>query len=60
MVSSADGHRLGRDFFARESDVVARDLLGRVIRTGAGEETVAVRLTETEAYHGASDAASHA
>ncbi|WP_111767482.1 DNA-3-methyladenine glycosylase [Nakamurella deserti] len=59
-MSTADGHRLGRDFFARESDVVARELLGRVVRTGSGESTVAVRLTETEAYHGATDAASHA
>lgn len=62
MVSSADqgAAPLGRAFFARGSDVVARELLGCVISTGTGGERVAVRLTETEAYHGATDAASHA
>lgn len=51
---------LPRSFFARPSDVVARDLLGCVIVTGDGAGRVAVRLTETEAYHGSTDAASHA
>lgn len=39
---------------------MARDLLGCVIVTGRGADRVAVRLTETEAYHGSADAASHA
>jgi DNA-3-methyladenine glycosylase len=52
--------RLGRDFFAREPAVVAHDLLACVIVTGSGEDLVAVRLTETEAYHGMTDPASHA
>ena len=51
---------LGRGFFAREPDVVARDLLGCVIATELDGGRVAVRLTETEAYQGADDAASHA
>jgi DNA-3-methyladenine glycosylase len=52
--------RLGRDFFAREPHVVARELLGSILVTGDGSDVVAVRLTETEAYHGATDPASHA
>ena len=40
--------------------MVAHDLLGQVLTTGRGGDRVAVRLTETEAYHGATDPASHA
>jgi DNA-3-methyladenine glycosylase len=42
--------RLGRDFFARDSLLVARDLLGRVIRTRTAEGETAGRIIETEAY----------
>jgi DNA-3-methyladenine glycosylase len=52
--------RLGREFFAREAHIVARELLGRILETGDGGDLVAVRLTETEAYHGDTDPASHA
>jgi DNA-3-methyladenine glycosylase len=54
------GRPLGRSFFARPVDVVARDLIGRVVRTSTPEGVVAVRLVETEAYAGEDDAASHA
>jgi DNA-3-methyladenine glycosylase len=54
------GRPLGRSFFARPVDVVARDLIGRVVRTSTAEGVVAVRLVETEAYAGEDDAASHA
>ncbi|MTD14013.1 DNA-3-methyladenine glycosylase [Nakamurella sp. YIM 132087] len=54
------GRRLTRAFFARPPEVVARDLLGRVVVSGSGPTTVAVRLTEVEAYAGADDPASHA
>jgi DNA-3-methyladenine glycosylase len=54
------GRRLQRSFFAREVDVVARDLLGRVIAADRDGESVAVRLTEVEAYAGLDDPASHA
>ncbi|WP_432498531.1 DNA-3-methyladenine glycosylase [Kineococcus gypseus] len=40
--------------------VVARDLLGRVVRHRTGEGLVAVRLTEVEAYAGEADPGSHA
>ena len=52
--------RLARDFFARDSVVVARDLIGREIVTGIGGQRVVVRLSEVEAYAGGADPASHA
>jgi DNA-3-methyladenine glycosylase len=51
---------LPRDFFARPSVEVAPDLLGCVLEHETAEGLVAVRLTEVEAYAGASDPASHA
>lgn len=47
---------LTASFFRREADVVARDLIGCVLRT----PTHAVRLMETEAYLPANDDACHA
>ncbi|NUO35148.1 MAG: DNA-3-methyladenine glycosylase [Dermatophilaceae bacterium] len=52
---SAD-ERLPRDFFARPSVEVARDLLGRHLSYGG----VTLRLTELEAYAGELDPGSHA
>ncbi len=46
---------LGRDFFDRPVEEVAPALLGKVFRSGSVE----VRLTEVEAYSGATDPASH-
>jgi DNA-3-methyladenine glycosylase len=51
---------LPRDFFARPSVEVAPDLLGCVLEHATADGLVAVRLTEVEAYAGASDPASHA
>ncbi|GAB3453143.1 DNA-3-methyladenine glycosylase [Kineococcus endophyticus] len=51
---------LDRSFFDRDVLVVARDLLGRVVRHTTGDGAVAVRLTEVEAYAGESDPGSHA
>jgi DNA-3-methyladenine glycosylase len=51
---------LPRDFFARPSVEVAPDLLGCVLEHETADGLVAVRLTEAEAYAGASDPASHA
>jgi DNA-3-methyladenine glycosylase len=51
---------LSRDFFARPSVEVAPDLLGCVLEHETADGLVAVRLTEVEAYAGASDPASHA
>jgi len=49
------GPRLGRSFYARPAQVVARDLLGRVIQHG----DCAGRIVETEAYLGTGDLAAH-
>jgi DNA-3-methyladenine glycosylase len=53
---TVSGGPLPRAFYDRPVLEVARDLLGRVVRT----EHVAVRLTEVEAYAGTDDPASHA
>jgi DNA-3-methyladenine glycosylase len=55
-----DASRLPRQFFERDVVQVARDLLGRVLVSQINGETVAVRLTEVEAYRGRDDSASHA
>jgi DNA-3-methyladenine glycosylase len=51
---------LPREFFDRSAERVAPDLLGCVLERSAPEGTVAVRLTEVEAYAGPLDPASHA
>jgi DNA-3-methyladenine glycosylase len=50
---------LPRAFFDRPVLEVAPDLLGRVLTHVAATGTVAVRITEVEAYAGAEDPASH-
>jgi len=52
--------RLGRDFFARDTVTVARDLLGKHLTRQVDGVTVTLRLTETEAYIGRMDKACHA
>jgi DNA-3-methyladenine glycosylase len=49
-----------RERLARPSYVIAPRLLGAVVVSDVGGRTVAVRLTEVEAYHGSDDPASHA
>jgi DNA-3-methyladenine glycosylase len=51
---------LPRDFFDRPVLEVAPDLLGRLLVHDSPEGTVALRLTEVEAYDGADDPGSHA
>ncbi|HXA30310.1 MAG TPA: DNA-3-methyladenine glycosylase [Candidatus Angelobacter sp.] len=52
---------LGRDFFARPTAQVARDLLGcRLVVDRGGADEVVASLVEVEAYLGLSDPASHA
>jgi DNA-3-methyladenine glycosylase len=51
---------LTRDFFIRPVLRVAPDLLGRVVVHDSSAGTVAVRLTEVEAYAGLRDPGSHA
>jgi len=52
---------LGRDFYSRDTAEVAKNLLGKLLVKSAGANSVcAGYITETEAYYGAEDPASHA
>ena len=55
---------LGRDFYARPTAVVARDLIGKVlvrmISIAGVNSTLSGKIVETEAYEGRADPASHA
>jgi DNA-3-methyladenine glycosylase len=53
-------HTLPGDFFARDTASVARDLLGKVLVSRAGETVCGGRIVETEAYLGSEDPGSHA
>ncbi len=52
--------RLGRTFFARDPEVVARALLGTLLVVDDGATRRVARVVETEAYGGLDDPASHA
>ena len=51
---------LDRPFFARDPDLVARDLVGAYLNVREGDVVRSARIVETEAYGGADDPASHA
>ena len=50
---------LGRDFFARSPQRVARDLLGKVLVREDGRTRLTARIVEVEAYLGVNDPAAH-
>ncbi|MGC2296788.1 MAG: DNA-3-methyladenine glycosylase [Candidatus Dormiibacterota bacterium] len=52
--------RLSREFFARASPLVARELLGCWMVRQRDDAVLRVRISETEAYLGRADPASHA
>ena len=52
--------RLDRDFFLQDTLTAAQQLLGCYLVRVDGNETMACRITETEAYVGAVDKACHA
>lgn len=51
---------LTSDFFLRSPEIVARDLLGKVLVHRRNGERLSGRIAEVEAYLGLEDAASHA
>ena len=51
---------LGAGFFDRDAKIVSRDLLGKMLVRERGGQHMHVVITETEAYLGAHDLASHA
>jgi DNA-3-methyladenine glycosylase len=59
-VRARKTRRLTREFFERTTLLVARELLGKVIVRRIGKQKSSVMITETEAYIGEKDLASHA
>jgi DNA-3-methyladenine glycosylase len=57
---SPDLAPLPQAFYLRPDDLVAPDLLGRLLIRRLGDELLVLRLVEVEAYLGAPDRASHA
>lgn len=51
--------RLNRDFYTRNTILVARELLGKILVYNDGETTYKGKIVETEAYIGKKDDGSH-
>ncbi len=58
--SASRGRALPRRFYDRDARTVAPELLGKLLVDRSGDEVVAARLVEVEAYCGAEDPGSHA
>lgn len=52
--------RLGEDFFSRDAEIVARELLGKVLVRSVDGKLFKARIVETEAYYDEKDPASRA
>ena len=52
--------KLTREFYNRDTRIVAKDLLGKFLVRKIGGKEISVVITETEAYCGPNDLASHA
>lgn len=51
---------LSRSFYARDTQEVAKELLGKILVREFDQATIKGRIVETEAYYGENDPASHA
>ena len=51
---------LGFSFFQREPEIVAKELLGKILVKKSGQKTLASRIVETEAYLSDGDLSCHA
>jgi DNA-3-methyladenine glycosylase len=51
---------LNQNFFNRDAEIVAKELLGKFLVRNIGRKEIASMITETEAYVGPHDLASHA
>ncbi len=60
MTRTSLGRVVPRRFYDRDAREVAPELLGKLLVDRSGDEVVAARLTEVEAYRGADDPGSHA
>ncbi len=52
--------RLPRSFFLRDAEIVAEELVGKLLVRQEGETLSLLRITETEVYKGETDTACHA
>jgi DNA-3-methyladenine glycosylase len=52
--------KLQKSFFARDAEIVARELLGKVLVRKINNKLLKARIVETEAYYGEEDPASRA
>jgi len=52
--------RLGKEFFAKDAEEVAKKLLGKILVRKAGDNILRTRIIETEAYFDEKDPASRA
>lgn len=59
VTSTRRAAMLPVSFFRQPADVVARELIGRVLVSGSGRNRTVGRIVETEAYLGHRDPASH-
>jgi DNA-3-methyladenine glycosylase len=60
MTPSMDSGPLRVSFFARDTVLVARELLGKILASRHGDTVTGGRIVETEAYLGSHDPGSHA
>ena len=51
--------KLNREFYNRDSIIVAKELLGKILVHKLGDQRISARIVETEAYMGFEDKAAH-